>query len=303
MRSQHFLYALTLALGGWTATADAQTGKTQTDPQGQPKETRDTTDADEAHTAFHHRASKVIGAKVKNSKGEDLGKVEELVVDPGEGTIEYAVLSFGGFLGMGDKLFAIPFQLLKARVEGDGSQAHFTFDMDKAKLEQAPGFPKNNWPDIHTSEWRSAIDKFFGVGQRDPSRAVEENEKLRLCKASEIMGKDIDGPGDEDVGKIKELVIDPRAARVSYFVLSSGGFLGMGDKLVAVPWEAISVRQDGDKDKYVVRLTKEQLQKAPEFKDADWKRMSDPDWVEDLYEYYDMRPYWTAEAGYSRERD
>ena len=84
----------------------------------------------------------VIGDSVVNRAGENLGKIEELMLDLEKGRVAYAVLSFGGFMGMGEKLFAVPFEALKL----DASREHFTLDVDKDKLKNAPGFDKDQPP-------------------------------------------------------------------------------------------------------------------------------------------------------------
>jgi len=100
----------------------------------------------------------VIGDTVVNRAGENLGKIEELMLDLEKGRVAYAVLSFGGFLGMGEKLFAIPFEALKL----DGSREHFTLDVDKEKLKNAPGFDKNHPPQASDRTWGAEVYKFYG---------------------------------------------------------------------------------------------------------------------------------------------
>jgi len=94
------------------------------------------------------KASKLIGYTVKNKKGEEVGKIEELVINSRDGRIAYAVLSFGGFLGMGDKLFAIPWKSLTPIPD----QQSFSLDIDKEKLAETPGFDETNWPDMAPQE-------------------------------------------------------------------------------------------------------------------------------------------------------
>jgi sporulation protein YlmC with PRC-barrel domain len=95
-----------------------------------------------AHTPFVLSASSLESDKVVNRRGEDLGKVEELMLDVNSGRIVYAVLSFGGILGIGDKLFAIPWDAMQL----DTEHKRFILDMDKQMLEDAPGFDKDHWP-------------------------------------------------------------------------------------------------------------------------------------------------------------
>ena len=100
----------------------------------------------------------VIGSKVVNAQKENLGRIEELVLDAGAGRIAYAVLSFGGVLGMGDKYFAIPWNAFHFSV----SENHAVLNVDKKELEKAPGFDKDNWPNMADSTWGSSIYKHYG---------------------------------------------------------------------------------------------------------------------------------------------
>jgi len=291
MQHKHLLWAAAFPLIAGAAIAIPQKEKSK--PQGEPAVRVDKKEIKKA-IPFCHRASEVVGAEVKNLKGDKLGKVEELVLDPSSGSIEYAVISFGGFLGMGDKLFAVPFTLLKAPEVPEGSKlAYFTYDVDKSKMEKAPGFDKNNWPDIHSSDWRGMVDMFYGTPS---SRAIDKNKEFRLCKASELLDMDVRNAANDDVGEIKELVLDPRGHRVTYFVMKSGGFLGIGDKLFAIPWAALTVDTKEKKEKLLLNVTKDRLKTAPEYVAKDWDHMSDPVWLIDVYKYYGVRPYWEVEG-------
>jgi hypothetical protein len=103
-------------------------------------------------------ASTLCGDSVKNRADEDLGKITELMIDIPSGRVAYAVLSFGGFLGMGDKLFAVPWGALTL----DEDRKCFVLDADKGKLENAPGFDKDNWPDMTDTLWGEQVHTFYG---------------------------------------------------------------------------------------------------------------------------------------------
>lgn len=103
-------------------------------------------------------ASTIIGDAVENSSGEHLGKIEELMIDVEQGRIAYAVLSFGGFMGLGDKLFAIPWNALRINTQ----EHKFVLEADKNTLEAAPGFDKDNWPDMADPSWGSDIHRYYG---------------------------------------------------------------------------------------------------------------------------------------------
>jgi len=103
-------------------------------------------------------ATMLIGDPVVNRKGEKLGKIEDLVIDPKTSRIDYAVLSFGGFLGMGDKLFAVPLEAMKLSPE----EKKFILDVDKERLKNAPGFDKDNWPETEDRAFGTAVYKYYG---------------------------------------------------------------------------------------------------------------------------------------------
>jgi sporulation protein YlmC with PRC-barrel domain len=110
-----------------------------------------------AATAFP--TSKLKGLHVRNTKGETIGSVDDLVVSVADGKVNYVAMSVGGVLGIGDKLFAVPFRELKFNHGKD--EMFFVLDVSKEKLEKAPGFDKNNWPDFANPQWRSQIDKYY----------------------------------------------------------------------------------------------------------------------------------------------
>jgi len=103
-------------------------------------------------------SSSISGDAVVNRMGDSLGKIEDLMIDLSEGQVAYAVLSFGGFLGMGNKLFAIPFDAL----ELDAVNRRFILDIPKERLEAAPGFDKDNWPDFADRRWGTSVYEHYG---------------------------------------------------------------------------------------------------------------------------------------------
>jgi sporulation protein YlmC with PRC-barrel domain len=107
------------------------------------------------------RADDIVGTKVKNPTGQDLGKVEDLVIDMATGKVRYAAVSFGGFLGVGDKLFAVPFQAMKLRHNPGDDTRHFELNVTKQTLEKAQGFDKKNWPDFANPKWGEEYDRQF----------------------------------------------------------------------------------------------------------------------------------------------
>lgn len=96
---------------------------------------------------------------VFNLKDEDLGDVKEIMLDMRSGRVSYAVLSFGGFLSLGEKLFAVPWDALKL----DTVNKRFVLDVAKERLETAPGFDKDVWPDMADETWAQGIHAYYGT--------------------------------------------------------------------------------------------------------------------------------------------
>jgi sporulation protein YlmC with PRC-barrel domain len=107
-------------------------------------------------------AATLTGDRVRNPAGEDLGKIEEIMLDVPTGRVAYAVVSFGGFLGIGDKLFAVPWRALTLN-ERDHE---FVLNVDRRRLEEAPGFDRDNWPDMTDPDWGAQVDDFYTEDRR-----------------------------------------------------------------------------------------------------------------------------------------
>lgn len=103
-------------------------------------------------------ASTLEGFRVRSRDNQDLGTIEELMIDPASGRVAYAVLCFGGFLGFGDKLFAVPWGMFKLKPE----DRVFVLDVDRDVLENAPGFDADDWPDFGDEHWGAEIHTYYG---------------------------------------------------------------------------------------------------------------------------------------------
>jgi sporulation protein YlmC with PRC-barrel domain len=111
-----------------------------------------------------YRASKLIGADVENPQGEDLGDIEDVVIDSQTGRIAYAVLAFGGFLGLGEKYHAIPFAALTpAPGERPGDRERYLLNVDQERLRNAPSFDRNNWPNMADRTWGEQLYSYYGL--------------------------------------------------------------------------------------------------------------------------------------------
>lgn len=103
-------------------------------------------------------SSSMMGTNVVNRTGDNLGDIKDIMIDPSSGNVAYVVVSFGGFLGIGDKYFAIPMEAFQI----DRENENFVLDVDKAKMENAPGFDKDNWPTSADRQFLTNVHSHYG---------------------------------------------------------------------------------------------------------------------------------------------
>lgn len=115
---------------------------------------------------------------------------------------------------------------------------------------------------------------------------------VRALSASTLIGDDVRNPAGDDLGHVEEIMLDVNSGRIAYAVISFGGFLGLGDKLFAVPWNALSL--DTGEHAFILDVDEETLENAPGFDKDNWPKTVDGDdtWLLDVYDYYGYPPYW-----------
>src|SRR4029453_15837589 len=206
------------------------------------------------------KADDLMGKKVMSGTSEYLGKLEDIVVDANSGRVLYGVLSFGGTLGVGDKLFAIPWRSLSL---GDDAKA-FTLNVEKESLKNAQGFDKKKWPNFADEKWATTTHEYYKQAPYWRLDAKPETDMSRVSyrdrwtlrpvvwqKASDLAGKDIHTTKNDDLGRISDLIIGPDHGRVMYGVLTHRS------RLFAIPWNALSLSSDAKK--FVLNIDKQQL--------------------------------------------
>jgi len=112
-----------------------------------------------------------------------------------------------------------------------------------------------------------------------------------VISASTLIGDDVCDPTGESIGKIKEIMLDTSHGRIMYAVVSVGGFLGMGDRLFAVPWDAM--RLDTEEKRFILNVDAERLKEAPGFDKDNWPDFADAAFHHGTYSYYRVTPYWS----------
>ena len=112
----------------------------------------------------------------------------------------------------------------------------------------------------------------------------------QVMAADTLTGDEVRNGADEKLGEITDIMLDVPTGRIAYAVLSCGGFLGLGDKLFAIPWGSLTL--DPENHCFVLDVAKERLEQAPGFDKDRWPSMADERWARELHTYYRVRPYW-----------
>jgi sporulation protein YlmC with PRC-barrel domain len=108
-----------------------------------------------------------------------------------------------------------------------------------------------------------------------------------LMGADTLIGNDVHNKDGEDLGDIKEIMLDMRSGNVGYAVLAFGGVFGMGEKLFAVPWRALVL--DTENKRFVLNVDKDRLKGAPGFDKGHWPNMADQTWAREIHDYYGVK--------------
>ena len=235
--------------------------------------------------SLEYQASIVIGTFVKNKGGDYLGRITDLVIDPQNGGIAFAVLSRGGVLGIPMRFVAVPFSALTA-----SNEKHvYLLDMSEGKIAAAPSFDRDHWPDMANRGWVTDTYRFYGQNPNwgESNKPTPKPMAQKWSKAydfKKIVGTPVKNEQGEELGNIHDMVVDSRG-HVPFAVLSHGGFWGIDEKLVAVPFRDLNFDQMG-KD-FVLNATKENLDSAPSFQVTD---LSNQKWAEDVYQHFGQHP-------------
>jgi len=270
---------------GMTGTTTGQTqtgtGQTEKDMTGTAR-----SDAYRNPTDMYHgfRASTLINKKVENPAGENLGEIEDLVVNMNTGDVRYGVLQFGGIMGLGDRLFAIPANELRF---SPTDKDKIVLNIDKSRLENAKHIAtdRNSWP----KDWNAWDDIATVSGS---PVATPSDKTARAFRASELIGKSVENAQGQKIGKIKDMVIDLNSQKVHYTVLSFDPSFVSPDKLISFPVTAFKL--DPTKDKLVLDIDKQKLVEMPGFASTNWPDINDPVYVSEMQR--DLQSYPNVET-------
>jgi sporulation protein YlmC with PRC-barrel domain len=237
------------------------------------------------------KASALIGHAVQDLQGEDIGEIEDLVIGLDSDQVRYAVLSFGGFLDIGDKLFAIPVEAFQF----DHEQNVFLLDVTEEQLESAPGFDANNWPDTASPDWDADLRSFWtddmmGADEGDvaegaqddtaqPGEDVAQTEEDQdttqsdafvgesAVRASEILDYTVENAQGEAIGEVEDIIVELDTGMVQHVVLEFDDEIDNSEDYVGLQLSQLNFTPEND-----AFLLEDQslIQGAPTFNPEEW---------------------------------
>jgi len=222
-----------------------------------------------------YKSTDIIGLPVQNDSAAPLGEVADLAVDLPRGKLIHVIVGTGGFLESSE-FIAVP----PSEVRADFVHKIAFLDLTEGKLKTAPTFDTDRWNDFYESaRWRESC-RFF-----ETSESLGTEPKY-VTRASRIIGIPVKSLQGEKIGIVQNLMVDVLRQKIVAVVISSGGFLGLGQTLSAVPPQLLTF--NNEHDELQIDVTKEKLQNVSSFSDGNWPDFTQPLYVESIYRAYHL---------------
>lgn len=230
----------------------------------------------------YQKVSDLLGKDVKNAQRENLGEIKQMVLDPANRKVRYVVVSFGGFLGLGDKLFALPWSAFTWQ----GRDQDILLNVDKERFKNAPGFDKDHWPDLANPTWSTEVDRYYETGSKETEKEPGTGTGKNWVKFTDLKGRDLVDARGEKVGEIQDAIINVTRGTVPFFVVEAEKIAGLDGEMVTVPLNVVTIGFD---QRGSLAITKDRLARAPSFKKSLWPSLNHG-YAQDVWKFYGLTP-------------
>ncbi len=237
------------------------------------------------------RVSELLGANVNDFNQEDVGSMNDLIVNLSNGHVIFATLASGGFLGLGEETYPVPLSAFRYLPDTD----EVMVNIDEAQLVDAPGFD-SDWPDVTDARYDVEVEQFWrNLGTNVvPDRTVAGVRSVSgtVVKASNLLNSSLFNPEGENLGDIDDLLIDLGSGQVRYVIVAIGGFLGLGEELRAIPLRAFDLDTRGVFDDtaaatFILGVDQAVLEQAPTFNADAYPNTATPDWDAEWLQFWE----------------
>ena len=224
--------------------------------------------------------SNVIGYELKDKNSNDLGEIESLVVDRNSGTLEYAVVGAGGFLGIGEEKILVPWSAFQVNPQANSNNDNtnnnnnnsnntqpIALTVDTSVLKNAPTVAKSglDLSQLATAgkDWDSNIRAYWTDKLNALPVTGAEASKAAPVLLSDVTDVNVVNKKGDDLGDIENMVLSKQGDKIEYAILAAGGALDLGERLIPIPYSAFKF--DKSSDQYVLTLNVDQskLKNAP----------------------------------------
>lgn len=251
--------------------------------------------------------TQVMDAQLLSQNDENLGHVSDMVINLNNQHVDYVLFTLGSTFNLGDNLVAIPWNDLDLRHPANDTSLAFYFKGNNQALQNAPNFAANQMPDFTTPNWDEQWRAFWNsqpglevvpavtgtVTSTVPltttgsmTSTMGTGTLNRTLLASKLLDYNVQGANGEDLGEVKDAIINPQSGKIQYVVLASGGVLGIGEKWIPVPLKALTIGQADNT--FALNVTQQDLSNAPNF---DLNKLPDttaPGWDANLQSYWNQ---------------
>ncbi len=263
------------------------------------------------------RGSELLDYDVENLNGEDIGDLNDLIIDMSDGRALFATMEYGGLLGFGANTYPLPLQALRSAAGITGTTSLtgtsgitgtglglddnvIVFNIAEETLENAPGYDAD-WPDLNSEDFETEFRQFWSdpsLGALADSLDITGTDGITvtdivsgsLAKASELIGFNIENADGDNIGEINDLLVDLGSGHVTYAILSFGGFLGLGDQLVAIPLSRFESAPETNGNRAVANIVlnvePETLENAPAFDPDAFPETNTAGWDTEWRQYW-----------------
>lgn len=252
----------------------------------------------------------IIGEDVLSSSGDDIGDVSNLLIATKPGRIQYVVVSRGGVAGLGDTLYAVPFAAFRC----NEAEEKIMLPVSEDQIKNAPKLEGTDWRVLSQDDRARQIHAYYAIDDDDlrvykryddrdwgHRRDDAVLQRWPLLKATDVRGQTLMSDEGSELGTIKDIVIDKNSGRIAFAVVSFGGTLGLGDKLVAIPWDLFDVNNEGKV--YATKIDKEQLKAAPRLESDDWDEFDNPTYIRSQYKHFGRDEAWLTTSARDGDMD
>lgn len=238
------------------------------------------------------KSTEVVGRPI-TAQGQNVGTVEDLVIDVNTGRVVYGIGSMSGKPGASERLYPIPWPA------GQYSVTSRTYELpiETSRLDTVPTFTRTEWPNFADEQFATQTFKYYDqtpywkktvVRTADSTRPVTTTTRwtqppTTVHRITELRGRTIRTPDGVTIGPINEFVLDPSNGRILYAVTTRDG------ASVPIPWSAL--RPVNDKE-FQLSITADRWKAAPVIETERWTTMAEPQWTQQVYRYYEVKPHW-----------